>query len=153
MTNFKPTSDYEVYRGNFSFCTGLSWEEVDRQIEYEKELGVIEALGKEENPTYLCTHQKTYPPGFFSRGLLMNKYHNVSFMHVYINKDPTSKTFGNHFDDVNVLIVQAIGRMKYGVNDTDIVTLEPGDGILIPKYMMHEPMPFEPRVTFSFSWR
>ena len=97
MTDFKPTADYEVYRGDFSFCTGLSWVEVDKQIKFEKELGVIEALGVEENPTYLCTHQKTYPPGFFTRGLLMNKYHNVKIMHVYINKDPSSTTFVKHF--------------------------------------------------------
>ena len=37
MTDFKPTADYEVYRGDFSFCTGLSWVEVDKQIKFEKE--------------------------------------------------------------------------------------------------------------------
>ena len=77
-------------------------------------------------------------------------------LHVYTSLGGNSPTFGRHNDGMDVLIIQSIGSIQYKIdNDTrqsDTVTLNPGDGIIIRRGVYHTPIIKEPRVTLSFSW-
>ena len=61
-------------------------------------------------------------------------------------------TFGKHKDDCNVLLVQAVGKMKYYVEGIGPLDFNPGDGIFISKGVSHSPYVIEPRITLSFNW-
>ena len=76
---------------------------------------------------------------------------NTKVLHVYTSLGSNSLTFGKHRDDTDVLIIQSIGQIEYEIED-DIITLNPGDGIIIKEGVYHTPIVKEPRVTLSFSW-
>jgi mannose-6-phosphate isomerase-like protein (cupin superfamily) len=70
-------------------------------------------------------------------------------VHTYISLGANSSTYGRHNDDKHVLLVQSIGEMQYGFDDGVIVTLVPGDSLLIKKGVYHTPIVPGPRVTLS----
>ena len=75
-------------------------------------------------------------------------------MDVYISFTGGAESFGKHKDTDDVLIVQAIGRMKYTLYTHQIpqeFILSPGDSLFIPEGTYHDPTTLEPRVTLSFS--
>lgn len=101
-------------------------------------------------PTFLLNNN--YYPG--SLGTVFEKIseeQKVKVMHVYFSFGKDNITFGNHYDDLNVLIVQAKGRVKYNCSNV-VYTLNPGDSLYIPKETYHDPIITEPRITLSFSW-
>ena len=52
---------------------------------------------------------------------------------------------------MDVFIVSVLGTVKYEFDDGTEVTLEPGDGIHIPKEVYHNPSVIGPRCSLSFS--
>lgn len=109
-----------------------------------------------------CFSSSSNPPTFFLRddyypGTIGEVFESVSkdcgvkVMHTYVSFGNDSMTFGNHKDDVDVLLVQAKGSISYNCDDISY-TLNPGDSLLIPKGFYHKPMVSGPRITLSFSW-
>ena len=77
---------------------------------------------------------------------------NVDGMQLFISLGADATTFGKHKDDCNVLLVQAVGKMKYYVEGIGPLDFIPGDGIFISKGVSHSPYVIEPRITLSFNW-
>jgi ribosomal protein L16 Arg81 hydroxylase len=57
-----------------------------------------------------------------------------------------------HFDNYDVFIINLFGRVVYKVGG-DIITLEPGDLIHIPKNIIHKAIGLTPRIILSFGIR
>ena len=70
-------------------------------------------------------------------------------MHVYVSLFANAENFGKHRDYENVLLVQAIGKMKYEVEGKEYI-LSPGDRLEIPNGTWHTHIVLGPRVTLSF---
>jgi hypothetical protein len=149
----------------YPIARNISWDDVIEKISKECSDMVIISNGQpksDENATELSCFTTPSPPTFF----LMNDYYpgtigetfetvnkdcGVEVMHTYISFGKNSMTFGNHSDDLDVLLVQAIGSTSYICEETTY-TLNPGDSLLIPKGFYHNPVVSGPRVTLSFSW-
>lgn len=71
--------------------------------------------------------------------------------HCYISLLQISKTFGRHNDNADVFFWQVQGSTKWCVEDTEVAeyTLQPGDVIYVPRFMIHEVTPLEPRAGIS----
>lgn len=91
------------------------------------------------------------PPSFKPVLKHMTYAHNMSVFHTYLSLARNSVTFGRHNDTVDVMIVQAIGKVTYDFDDGVSYTLLPGDALYIPKGEYHAPVTHGPRVTLSFS--
>jgi hypothetical protein len=91
------------------------------------------------------------PPSFRPVLRHMNHTHSMGVFHTYISLARNSVTFGRHNDTVDVIIVQAIGKVTYNFDDGVSCTLVPGDALYIPKGEYHAPETHGPRVTLSFS--
>lgn len=141
------TENYRYYPKQYQFVIGITWDHVDQQISYEKE---AETYSKISDTTDLVIHCGVVP------GLLQNikmKFvgHGYRDMHIYSSRHKEAVTMGRHNDDQDVLIVQSLGKMMYVFDDGDSVTLNPGDGLYIPKFVYHNPVHVEPRITVSLS--
>ncbi len=68
--------------------------------------------------------------------------------HCYISLLEISKTFGPHNDNADVFFWQVQGSTKWHVDGADY-TLSPGDIIYVPRLMVHEVTPLEPRAGIS----
>lgn len=144
--------NFEFLHNHFPQCTNLTWSEIDSQIQRELKNESCRVLGEGSKLTYLLLDQNSYPPSLSKIHQMMKNERGLKTLHVYTSKVSDGKTFGNHNDTVDVLIVQSIGNMMYNVEGKDLIILKPGDGMIIPKGMYHDPIPIEPRVTLSFSW-
>lgn len=153
----------------YSIAKNICWDDVIEKISKEcSEMVIlwneykIEQSRSSGNDRRLSCFSSPAAPTFF----LMNDYYpgtleqtfdavnkdcGVKVMHTYVSFGKDSMTFGNHNDDVDVLLVQAIGSTSYICDDTRY-TLNPGDSLLIPKGFYHNPIVSGPRVTLSFSW-
>ena len=83
--------------------------------------------------------------------------HECQNMDVYVSYFSPADTFKRHKDDENVLIIGVKGRTSYRFDTNacetclaDIVVINPGDALYIPKGMYHEPSPKSPRAIFSY---
>ena len=70
--------------------------------------------------------------------------------HTYVSMSKKTSTFGRHNDTMDVLIVQAMGKVTYRFDDA-IIKLRPGDAVFIPEGEYHDPIVHGPRITLSFS--
>jgi len=141
------TEYYRYYPKQYRFVIGITWEHVDEQIRYEKE---VETYSKISDTTDLVVNCGVYP------GLLQNirmkfSLHGYNDMHIYSSRYREAVTMGRHNDDQDVLIVQSLGRMMYVFDTGDEVILNPGDGLYITKFVQHNPVHIEPRITVSLS--
>lgn len=75
----------------------------------------------------------------------------VTDAHAYFNISHRGKTFGEHYDDIDVFYWQCIGKVKVIVDGSKEFILEPGDMIKLPKYIHHHVIPLTPRVGISMS--
>lgn len=91
------------------------------------------------------------PPSFKPVLRHMSHTHSMGVFHTYISLARNSITFGRHNDTIDVMIVQAIGKVTYNFDDGASYTLVPGDALYIPKGEYHAPETHGPRVTLSFS--
>lgn len=144
---------YEFIKQGFLECVGLTWEDIDLQIQNEVQRRKCRVIGDSyEDITYLLLDSQRFQPNIAKIHQVMNDKYGLKVLHVYTSKNFNAKTFGRHCDSENVLIVQSIGKMEYKFDDDQIISLQPGDGLYIPKGMYHDPISSEPRVTLSFSW-
>ena len=148
---------YEYLEGRFNYCQNILWEDVIYKIDNEfKNFSYKLLVEKRQAPTFVL--HNSYLPGYlnpiFER---VNNEMNTKVLHIYTSFGSNSPTFGRHKDSMDVLIIQSIGQIKYKIDDdntmnSDIITLNSGDGIIIKKGVYHTPIIEEPRVTLSFSW-
>ena len=140
-------------RFSFTLVNKIIWDDVIEKIsnEFCEKSHKVKINGKNGLPTFIL-HNNYYPKSIAKAFTEVNQITNTSDMHMYISFAKNSETFGRHSDDRDVLIVQALGSVSYGFDSGQVVKLYPGDNLLIPKGIYHEPITHGPRVTLSFSW-
>ena len=155
---------------NYPVAKNISWDDVIEKISKECSDMIILWNEFEIQPKTIdvnekrlsCFSSSSNPPTFFLRndyypGTIGETFEHVSkdrgvkVMHMYTSFGSDSMTFGNHNDDLDVLLVQAKGSTSY-ICDDKTHTLNPGDSLFIPKGFYHEPIVSGPRITLSFSW-
>ena len=82
----------------------------------------------------------------------VKKSTNAWTMHMFVSFAKDAHSWGRHKDDMDVLLVQAIGETSYKFDDDSLVSLSPGNSLFIPAGEYHDPVVTGPRVTLSFSW-
>jgi hypothetical protein len=145
----KETEYYKFYRQQFTFVKGITWRDVDEQVEFEKQTGTYREISEQTGLVVNCAQN----PGILQNitQQFWNRY-ELDTMHIFFSRAKEyAQTLGRHNDDQNVLITPSMGRIKYGFDNGDEVLLNPGDGLYIPKYVYHNPIHIEPRITVSMS--
>ena len=91
-------------------------------------------------------------------GTIMGAYNEICgktspwrVIHLYYSFKDNAICFLRHKDRMDVLLVQAIGKMSYKFDNGRVCTLNPGDSLYIPLGIYHEPITSKPRVTLSCS--
>ena len=154
----------------YPIARNISWDDVIEKISNESSDMIIiwnefEVQPRETSSNdkkLVCFSSSSHPPTFFLRNdyypgtigetfKAVNEDCGVEVMHTYISFGNDSMTFGDHKDEVDVLLVQAKGNTSY-ICDGVTYNLNPGDSLLIPKGFYHNPIISGPRVTLSFSW-
>lgn len=138
---------------NYIFPKKITWDDVIEKIsnEYDDKSYLIISKRDVNFPTFVL-HNKYFPKTILESFNEVQNDCNIKILHMYISFSKESDTFGRHCDDVDVLIVQAIGSVSYEFDDGTYHTLHPGDSLFIPKGVYHNPIVNTPRVTLSFSW-
>ena len=102
-----------------------------------------------EIPTIVC--ESSYVPNtFLPVCQKVQKDWGMIEFHTYVSMSKKTSTFGRHNDTMDVLIVQAMGKVTYRFDDA-IIKLRPGDAVFIPEGEYHDPIVHGPRITLSFS--
>ena len=102
-----------------------------------------------EIPTIVC--ESSYVPNtFLPVCQKVQKDWGMTEFHTYVSMSKKTSTFGRHNDTMDVLIVQAMGKVTYRF-DAAIIKLRPGDAVFIPEGEYHDPIVHGPRITLSFS--
>ena len=140
---------YSVERKAYPFVKGIRWDHVDRQREIEDAEGTYEDRGD----TSLLVNCGYSEPGLLQNILIQMQRINYGTFHMYYSRFNEGETGGWHADDMDVLIIPSMGRIKY-LFDIDgkieEVTLQPGDALYIDKGTPHSAVHLEPRITCSF---
>jgi ribosomal protein L16 Arg81 hydroxylase len=143
---------YEFIKQGFLECTELTWEDIDIQVHNEVQRRKCRIVGESyDDLTYILLDYQRFNPNISKIHQKMMDQYNLKVLHIYTSKNHNGKTFGRHCDNVDVLIVQSIGKMDYRFDDDQVISLQPGDGLYIPEGVYHDPISSEPRVTLSFS--
>jgi len=140
-------------KDHFKSVTKITWDDVIDKISNEFYNGShkIVSSGQTGLPTFVL-HNDYYPGTIASAFDEVKQETNVNVMHMYVSFVENSETFGRHADFENVMIVQALGSVSYGLDNGPTLRLNPGDSLFIPKGAYHAPITHGPRVTLSFSW-
>jgi ribosomal protein L16 Arg81 hydroxylase len=144
--------NYEYIPQKYDLCKNISWEDIIQKINNECAQQSHKLFVNERRESLIVLHNNFYP------GSIQSAFDEVSFdckvkiLHIYTSFSQNAPTFGRHRDNVDVLIVQSFGKVRYKFDDGSIVEMNPGDAIYIPKGVYHNPIVFEPRITLSFSW-
>jgi|TARA_A100001388_G_scaffold55529_1_gene38204 ribosomal protein L16 Arg81 hydroxylase len=145
----------------YEYPTKITWEDtidkLDKEIQMGKDAEGLDVAYRMRDTYYLSgryrpkTFQDAYDEVLSNCPLRIDGYNE---MDVYVSFTGGAESFGKHKDTDDVLIVQAIGRMKYTLYTHQIpqeFILSPGDSLFIPEGTYHDPTTLEPRVTLSFS--
>tara|TARA_Y100000401_G_scaffold101890_1_gene91783 strand:- start:572 stop:1027 length:456 start_codon:yes stop_codon:yes gene_type:complete len=143
IINKKP---YTIERQAFPFIKEIQWSHVEQQRLMEEEEGPVDMRGD----TTLLTECGYSESGLLNDVLNQMMKYGYNSLHIYYSKLKEAKTGGKHADGLDVLIVQSYGRMKYIINDDEII-LNPTDSVFIPAGIYHEGVHIEPRITCSFA--
>lgn len=136
---------------NYPIARNISWDDVIEKISQESSKMVVLYENSSPNPPTFFLMGDYYPGTIGETFQSVSNDSGVEVMHMYTSFGYDSSTFGNHYDPVDVLLVQAKGSTSYRCDDVTY-TLNPGDSLFIPKESYHEPIVSGPRVTLSFSW-
>ena len=171
----------QYLKQQFKYCKNISWDEVIDAISKgysTQSLTFLMSHQLDEIPFQdggfaygfcdgnLSSSQKVSPPTFglhltddFSSNLkrISLKVHRrwntgIGAMHIFTSLGGSATTYKKHNDPMDVLLVQAIGKMKNYVDKMGPIDFNPGDGLLLPAGTNHTPYVVEPRVTLSFAW-
>ena len=143
---------YKHSKDKFKKCKDVTWDDVIEKLSYEFSIGSHKFLVESNSiPPSFVMHTNKFPGTLFDAFEELRVKENVIDMHVYMSLGSNSSAFGRHNDPDNVLIVQAIGEIQYTFDDGNVITLNPGDSLLIKKGVYHTPIVSGPRVTLSCS--
>tara|TARA_R100000030_G_C3159970_1_gene100510 strand:- start:32 stop:487 length:456 start_codon:yes stop_codon:yes gene_type:complete len=143
---------YRYFKDKFEKCKDVTWDDVIEKLSYEFSVGSHKFLVESNSiPPSFVMHTNKFPGTLFDAFEELRVKENVIDMHVYMSLGSNSSAFGRHNDPDNVLIVQAIGEIQYAFDDGNVITLNPGDSLLIKKGVYHTPIVSGPRVTLSCS--
>lgn len=143
--------DFRIEKGVFPAARSVCWTDVINKVEHEFKLGTQKVIMPPGLAPTFVLHQNWFPQTLRTAYDEVKEREGVTNMHTYLSFG-ASKSFGNHADSMDVLIVQAVGSVSYVINDIELFDLNPGDAIWIPNGIFHNPIIREPRVTLSFSW-
>jgi len=131
-------------KNHYRSARKITWEDVMKKIHSDSDLDLW-VIGSPPRSTFVC--RSLYTPK-----TIYNVKQKVKLpeLHLYVSFVKNSESFGYHKDYKDVLLVQAIGKMKYDVEDV-MYELYPGDSLFIPAGIYHNPHSEEPRATLSFS--
>ena len=149
-----------IYEKNaFNIVKKVTWDDVIEKIshEYDNNTSItvllsstsISPTASKKSPTIAC-HNSYLPGTLLDAYKEVDENKKVRDVHMYISFSKNADAYQAHHDEVDLLIVQAIGKTSYLVDDGKEYTLSPGDSIFIPKGVYHTPKILEPRVTLSF---
>lgn len=141
----------ELIRKAFPNCALINWDDVIKKVGNEFDNKTVKHITDLENAPSFVLHNSFLPGTLKNAWDEVSGKYNVSVLHVYLSLGEGSPTFGKHKDEMNVLLVQAIGSMTYFF-ESESVVLNPSDSIFIKGGEYHEPKVTNPRVTLSFSW-
>ena len=143
---------YRYSKNKFEKCKNVTWDDVIAKLSYEFSIGSHKFIAESKGiPPSFVMHTNKFPGTLFDAFEELRVKENAIDMHVYMSLGCNSSTFGRHKDFDNVLIVQSIGKIQYAFDDENIITLKPGDSLLIKKGVYHTPIVSGPRVTLSAS--
>jgi len=147
------SSQIQFSKEQFPFMSVITWDDAIKKLFHDYSIvdGVRIVSTGGNTPQSYVSHT-SYRPG--SIGLAydgVRKNYSVNNLHVYMSLLQNSHTFGMHNDDVDVMIVQAIGSMRYKFDEGEVL-MNPGDAVFIPKGVNHCPVVLGPRVTLSFDF-
>ncbi len=146
--------EVQYLKQKFNYCKDISWDNVIDKIANEFSNNTLKFCLDKNGilpPTFVL-HNNYLPDKLQKVYNKVNKKWNIKMMHVYTSLGANSVTFGKHCDEVDVLIVQSVGRVNYLIEGLGVIECNPGDGIIIPASVYHTPYVLEPRITLSFSW-
>lgn len=144
--------NYTYTPNKYNVCKNVSWGDIIQKTNNECYYQSHRLLTNQRSEPLLILSNDFYPGSIQDAFDEVSNDCGVKVLHIYTSFSENAPTFGRHCDDVDVLIVQSFGRVKYKFDDGSIVQMNPGDSIHIPKGIYHEPLVFEPRITLSFSW-
>lgn len=75
----------------------------------------------------------------------------LSIAHLYINISAQTENFGPHRDPDDVYFWQCQGITRWTIENSETYMLEPGDLIIVPKYVLHNVQALTPRIGISMS--
>lgn len=140
------------FKRKFDYSKQIKWDDVIDKISQEQNVGTCRIIKDELSAPTFVLHN-SYMPGSIQKVFdKTKKLWKTNNLHIYTSFTANSKTLGMHSDIMDVLIVQAVGKMMYQLEGHPSIILEPGDGILIPATVYHNPITLGPRITLSFSW-
>ena len=143
---------YRYSRDKFEKCKDVTWDDVIEKLSYEFSIGSHKFIFESRSiPPSFVMHTNKFSGTLFDAFEELRVKENILDMHVYMSLGGNSSTFGRHNDVNDVLIVQAIGEMQYAFDDGNIISLKPGDSLLIERGENHTPIVSGPRVTLSAS--
>ena len=141
----------EYFPNKYNRCKNVCWEDVIVKIEDEFTKKSHKFLPIEDLPPTFVLHNNFLPNTIQIAYDEVRECDEINEMHIYTSLGKGSPTFGNHKDDDDVLLVQSVGKMVYNI-EGKLFMLNPGDGLIIPAGVYHNPIVVEPRITLSFSW-
>jgi len=140
-------------KNHFQTPKNIIWDDVIRQISSEclNRTHKLIVDPPVNSPT-IVLHDNYLPETINDAFSEVKLETQIKVIHLYISFANNASTFGRHYDNENVLIVQSIGDVSYKFDDQTVYNLSSGDSLYIPKNIYHEPIVHGPRVTLSFSW-
>ena len=138
-----------LHKNSFDVVSQVTWTDVLLRLDREFRSGDHTYVTDGVSPPTFVTNSDFYPPSVQAAYDEVSTKFPVGDLHIYISVAANSKTFGRHCDEMNVLIVSAIGDIVYEFDDGEHL-LTPGDAIYIPKGVFHCPRVLGPRATLSF---
>ena len=147
-----------IFRKNrYQLAKQITWHDVIRKMENEFELdtcsvhGLVNLHGHTISIPTIVLHNENQTKTVFDTVKEIEKEWTTTSCHLYTSFARGAATFGRHNDEVNVLIVGAIGKVSYKFDDGTIHIVEPGDALYIPAGVYHDPDVLSARVTLSIS--
>ena len=154
---------YIVYRDIFPKHVAVPWDAVLMYVNatLNDPTGFCHCISDGGPPSYMSKWRRgsAAPPSFTMARREFEEWagHECQNMDVYVSYFAPADTFGRHNDQENVLIIGVKVRTSYRFDTNacetcmaDIVTINPGDALYIPKGMYHEASPKSPRAIFSY---
>jgi hypothetical protein len=145
--------DVIVTRNHFNIVKRVLFNELKEYFKIEKQLNTLRVIDNKptNDPSFVCRLNDNLPTTLQCAYDEVNRDGAWPSMHIYSTFSYKGNTFGRHKDTCNVLIVQSKGSMMYRFDNNRICILKPGDSLLIPMGIYHDPIVIEPRITLSFS--